>query len=77
MKVKAKTKKITIYLSALTKVEYSEEVEVKDDITEKELNQLVWDKYDSVEGGDYEDDREYWERSYCSWQDGNEETEIC
>ena len=69
-------KTITIYLSAKTRVEYSEDIEVPDAITEQELDQLVMEKYDSVEEGYYTDDTEYWERGYCSWRDGNVESEV-
>lgn len=59
----AGTKKVRITLAALTRVEYTEVVEVPADMTDDELNALVDRRYDDVDGGLYQNDPEYWERS--------------
>ena len=57
-----KTKKVRVTLSALTRVEYSEVLEVPADMTDAELNALVDQRYDDVDAGLYGDDPDYWER---------------
>jgi hypothetical protein len=59
--------KVTITLAALTRLEYSEEVEVSDSISDNELDELVQKRYDEVDGGKYLDDPDYWERGECYW----------
>lgn len=59
----AKTKKVRITLAALTRVEYSEVLEVPANMSDRELQSLVEHRYDNVDGGKYSDDAEYWERS--------------
>lgn len=59
----ANTKIVRITLAALTRVEYSEIVEVPVNMTDEELDALVDMRYDQVDGGEYTDDSEYWERS--------------
>lgn len=72
------TKLVRIKLAALTRVEYTEVVEVPADMTDEELEALVDDRYKSVDGGEYVDDAEYWERSgSCGFEedcDGEEPT---
>jgi len=66
---KAKTKKIHIVLSALTRVEYSEVLEVPANMTAEELDELVDQRYDDVDGGEYYDDPDFWERGQgCGYQ---------
>lgn len=60
--------KITIHLAALTRVEYSETIEVPDDMTKEALDDLVSQRYDDVDGGEYTDDNEYWEQGHCWWE---------
>lgn len=60
-----KTKKVRVSLSALTRVEYSEVLEVPADMTHHELGALVDQRYDQVDGGLYGDDNEFWERGSC------------
>jgi hypothetical protein len=62
------TKKITIKLAALMRVEYMEIIEVPIDITDEQLEQLVDQRYDEVDGGEYTDDPEYWEQGNCSFE---------
>lgn len=58
-----KTKLVRIHLAALTRVEYTELIEVPNDVTDDELNKLVSERYAEVDGGQYTSDNEYWERS--------------
>lgn len=64
-KTKRKTKTVEVRLAALTRVEYTERVEVPADITAGELEQLVQERYDTVDGGLYTDDPHYWEQGNC------------
>lgn len=58
----AQTKKVRINLSALTRVEYTEVLEVPADMSPSELEQLLDQRYDDVDGGEYFDDPDYWDR---------------
>jgi len=58
----ANTKKIRINLAALTRVQYTEVIEVPSNTTEKEIQILVDQRYDAVDGGDYTGDTEFWEK---------------
>jgi hypothetical protein len=60
-------KKVTIHLAALTRVFCDIELEVKDDITDDELDALVDKVYDETDGGEYQDDHDFWEQGDCSW----------
>lgn len=60
------TKFVRIVLAALTRCEYSEIIEVSESITDEELEELVSQRYEEVDGGDYEDDTMYWEKGTCS-----------
>lgn len=62
---KPTTKIVEVRLAALTRVEYTERVEVPADITAEELQELVNSRYRTVDGGEYVDDPEYWERATC------------
>lgn len=59
------TKLVEVHLSALTRVEYMEVIEVPADITQDELNALVNQRYRDVDGGEFTSDPEYWERGTC------------
>jgi hypothetical protein len=59
--------KVTIHLAALTRLYYDEEIEVPDKATDADLDKLVSDKYDEVDGGDYSEDLDWWERGECYW----------
>jgi len=59
------TKLVEVRLSALTRVEYVEVVEVPADITQEELDDLVNKRYEQVDGGDYVSDPDYWKRGTC------------
>lgn len=63
------TKKVLITLAALTRVEYTEVLEVPADMDDDDLDRLVDQRYDDVDGGLYADDPDYWERGdSCGWQ---------
>lgn len=59
------TRLVEVRLSALTRVEYTEVVEVPADISDAELGQLVDQRYAAVDGGEFTPDSEYWERGTC------------
>lgn len=59
------TRLVEIRLAALTRVEYTEVLEVPADMTPDELQELVDKRYDDVDGGLYTDDTEYWEQGSC------------
>ena len=60
-----KTRKIIVYLAALTRREWSEVVEVPVDLTGPDLEQLVDDFYNLIDSGDYGEDYEFWEQGTC------------
>lgn len=59
------TKLVEVRLSAFTRVEYMEVVEVPANITQAELDDLVNARYRQVDGGEFTSDPEYWERGTC------------
>lgn len=62
------TKPVDIKLAALTRLEYMETVLVPVEFGGQQLEELVDRTYDAVDGGDYWDDPDYWERGTCSHQ---------
>lgn len=68
---KTATKLVEVRLSALTRQEYMEVVEVPVDITLIELNNLVQKRYQAVDGGKFTSDPEYWEQSTCEAVDSD------
>lgn len=62
---KYSTKLVEVRLSALTRVEYMEVVEVPADITPRQLNDLVNKRYEAVDGGEFVSDPDFWERGTC------------
>ena len=65
------TKLIEVRLSALTRVEYTEIVEVPVNITDDQLNELVNKRYETVGGDEFVSDPEYWERGTCYTADSD------
>ena len=65
------TKLVEVRLSALTRVEYMEVVEVPADIAQEELDDLVNARYRQVDGGEFTSDPEYWERGTCEAVDSD------
>jgi len=63
--VSGATKCVRVRLAALTRVEYTEVIEVPADVTQDQLEQLVNKRYSDVDGGDYVEDDHYWEPGHC------------
>lgn len=63
-----KTKNVTITLSALTRVEYTEVIAVPAEMTDDELDDLVRQRWDDVDGGLFMDDPDYWEKGSCDFE---------
>jgi len=61
--------RIKFHLAALTRVvcDFEKEVEVPDDVTltECRLREMAREEYDEVDGGDFVQDYDYWERGDC------------
>jgi hypothetical protein len=57
------TKRVRITLAALTRVEYTEIIEVPIDTTGEELDSIVDQRYNDVDGGEYHDDPHFWDRA--------------
>jgi len=60
--------KVIIYLVAHTRKEASMVLEVPNNITNAQLDELVQEKYRDSDGIDFVDDNEYWEQGHCSWE---------
>ena len=59
------TKRIRINLAALTRVEYSEEIDVPVEFEEEQMDEFVNLAYQEVDGGLFQDDTQYWEKGNC------------
>lgn len=59
------TKKVRIVLAGLMRLEYNEVLEVPLAMTDAELDDLVEERYDTVDGGVYYTDPDYWEQGTC------------
>lgn len=59
------TKRIEIRLSALTRVEFTQTVEVPVDLNKDECADLVNALYERTDGGQFWPDDHYWERGTC------------
>lgn len=70
------TKKVRIILAALTRVEYCETLEVPATMTDSELDDLVAERYDTVDGGDYENDPFFWEPGDCTHEAVDSDEEV-
>ena len=58
--------KVEVELSAFTRVYFYSVIEVPDNTSKDELKSLVNDLYDEVDGGDYTDDQNFWEKGLCT-----------
>ena len=68
--VKGPTKKVRVKLAAFTRVEWSSlPIDVPENATEAQLNELANRFYDGIDGGEYVDDPDYWERASCRVED--------
>lgn len=65
MSNKQPTKLVRINLSALTRVEYCEVVEVPASFSEGDIQEVIDTCYKQVDGGAYVDDVEFWEKGEC------------
>ncbi|MEE8058381.1 MAG: hypothetical protein V3T17_11185, partial [Pseudomonadales bacterium] len=69
-------KRVLINLSALTKMEYSEEIIVPVEFDEGTLNDLTNQAYRDLDASDFSEDAEYWEKGDCRY-DVLEENKNC
>ena len=60
--------KVQIRLAALTRMEYTKEIEVPDDTPDHVLDQKLKEIYDKTDGDKYLEDFDYWERGLCHWE---------
>jgi len=61
----SKKKVIRINLSAMTRVTWSGDVEVPNNMSENDLDDMVRYFYDEIDGSEFTEDNEYWERGDC------------
>ena len=63
--------RVVVRLSALTRVEYSAEVEVPREVAEDrgKREDFVREMYERVDGCEFEQDVEYWESGVCSLEE--------
>lgn len=61
-----KMKRIKITLAAMTRVEYTEYVEVPEAFGEQDLYGLIDQRWLDVDGAEYVDDPDYWEKGGCT-----------
>lgn len=66
------TKIVRITVSALTRVEYSTTVEVPADAPTDELEDLAEKIYQETDGGEFQEDPDYWERGSRQIEDVDE-----
>lgn len=64
-KLEGPTKRVRVRVSAFTRVEWGTEVDVPESATDDQLDDLARAFYDNVDGGEYADDPDYWERGSC------------
>lgn len=75
MPQEASTMLVAIHLAALTRVEYHEILEVPRNLSLRDLDALLEQRYRDVDGGEFHDDPEYWGRSdSCRWEKITPET---
>ena len=68
--------KVRLNLAALTRVEFSKEVEVPDGTTPHELDDMVRDLWDNTDGGEFWDDPDYFEKGHCWWDKLDDKGEV-
>lgn len=59
--------KVRLNLAALTRAEFSKEIEVPDDTPRHILDEMVHDLWDNTDGGEFVDDPYYFEKGHCWW----------
>lgn len=60
------TKTVRINLAALTRMEWSREIEVPANATQAQLDNLVDKYYNNIDGGEFWEDPDYWEKSLAT-----------
>ena len=63
-----KTRRISIQLSALTRKEYTEILEIPADMSDDDIENLVGQRKDAIESDEYVEDRYFWERGDSVWE---------
>lgn len=66
--VKPETKRIRIMLGAMTRAEWSALVEVPKNMKRDELTDLVARFYDDIDGTEFTDDNEFWDKGECTYE---------
>jgi hypothetical protein len=66
------TRKVVIHLAALTRVEYTEVLEVPADLDDDQLEALVDARSEEVDAGKFSKDPEYWEAEICRWEEADD-----
>lgn len=64
-----KSKKVRINLIAMTRSEYSEEIEVPVEFGSDDLNELTAKSFREVDGCEFTDDAHYWEKGDCNFEE--------
>ena len=54
--------KVTLCVSALTRMEFSKDIEVPDNTTDEELNDMAEQLYEDTDSSSFTEDLDYWER---------------
>lgn len=70
------TKRVQINLSALTRMEYGEEVIVPAEFNNNELEDLVSRAYEDIDGTKFNNNPDYWEKGSC-WHEIIKENTNC
>jgi hypothetical protein len=60
--------KIQCHFSALTRQYYDVEIEVPDDADDDVIYEMVRAHGEELDGGEYEDDLEFWEENPPTWE---------
>jgi hypothetical protein len=68
--------KVRLNLAALTRVEFSKEIEVPDGTPAHELDDMVRKLWDDTDGGEFVDDPDYFEKGHCWWDKLDEDGEV-
>lgn len=64
-------RKITINYSATTRQDFSEEIEISDNMSDDDIDILVEERRDSLDGSEYSEDSDYWEDNTPYWEESN------
>lgn len=67
--------KVRLNLSALTRLEFTKEVEVPDDTSDSKLQDMVNDLWSETDGGEFWEDPDFFEKGTCYFERLDEEGE--